>query len=160
MITNMFNASHKILKPLEEKHYEVLSGLSERLPYIIEMIHRTGYVFIANMLSKKTMGSVTVALNKRISHHLWSTVDEVDREVSLSMCDFVRPNLYRASFECFFGTSFDVDTYNDFRTMDEGMLLLFNNMSILARESIKARSDLAASLESYVRCAWENDNGG
>lgn len=156
-IMNATKTPPEIFQPLDEKVVMVVTGLSERLHYVGELLHRTAYIFVANGLTKHRMSPITVPTNKRLFSNLRSVIDAPDSEISVSIPDFVNPNIYRAVTAAFFGTQYIPDTYDDFYSMDKGMFYMTSNLQVLCKESHRATARMALAIEPYVQRALEGD---
>ncbi|THH08426.1 hypothetical protein EW145_g2713 [Phellinidium pouzarii] len=157
-IANATKTPPEIFQPLDEKVVMVVTGLSERLHYVGELLHRTAYIFIVNGLTKHRMSPITVPTNKRLFSNLRGVIDKSDSsEISISIPDFVNPNIYRAVIATFFGTQYIPDTYDNFYCMDQGMFYLLSNMSLFCGKSLKAAARMSAEIEPYVRRALGGD---
>ncbi|THH08553.1 hypothetical protein EW145_g2619 [Phellinidium pouzarii] len=157
-IANATKTPPEIFQPLDEKVVMVVTGLSERLHYVGELLHRTAYIFVANGLTKHRMSPITVPTNKLLFSNLRGVIDKPESpDISISIPDFVNPNIYRAVTAAFFGTQYIPDTYDDFYSMDKGMFYMTSNLQVLCKESHRATARMSAAIEPYVEKALGGD---
>lgn len=154
-VNNVLSTSHDILAPLDELAVRQLTGISKKMPELLDTLHHSAFVGIANDLSPRKMAEVTVPLNTRLFAKLealgWSLNGE-----PISLTEYVTRSLYLASVGTLFGEGCMPDTASDFSVMDDGAFKFLNGLSFLAKSPRDARARMASAIEAYIRKAWSD----
>lgn len=156
LVTNALNMPGRISTPLAKEGLSRLSGITERLTDLVELVHWSAAGSIAIGLSGRNLADVTVPLNKHIFSYLGKLADSAAKQPqTMSLVDYVVPALYGASVAALFGKTCVPNTAADFAHMDDGMFYLLNCVPFVARSSERARMRMINAAKPYIRNAWE-----
>lgn len=158
-IVSMQTKSPKVLGAMDFQKIHLLSGLTDRIPFIFEVLHRRVYSVATASLAKRNLASVAIPINLHLFACLESAVPN-DMIVELDLQSFVGRSMYRACFSILFGPSFSLDTYSDYATFDNDMFYVMSGIPFTARNAKAARERLRSYMQSYLEHNWRSDGGG
>jgi cytochrome P450 len=131
-----------------------LTGLSDEVPGILDIMHQSIFLEFGRKLSGLNMMHCTIPMSKRLYANLQSLAEPQD-EITLSLPDYMFSTLYRACAHALFGESCMPDTMADFHTMDDGVYYILSALPMFVKTSVQSQSRLFAALKAYAQEALD-----
>lgn len=158
LLIDVVTRSTKIFGSINDLQLRRLTDIKpERLPLVVDILHRQIYAIVTGGLAKGAMASVTNSMSRHLFASLRSVLAEEDQHVDLPLRHFVGEQIYNASTAAFFGSGKIPDNYADFALLDEGMFYLLNGIPFLNRTSDSARRRIQQGMSMYAHAAYNDE---
>lgn len=145
----------KTLHMPDQQVLEVLGGVKETIPVTLVDRLRT---YVARTFSNKTIPQFSPSFNVHLWRHIQNLAISPPAE-RVPLQRFVGQALYDAVSVAIWGPHFPLDSYEEFRTVDDHLARLFGPAIFIPRDVNKARNLLKTKVGTYIEECWDDEVG-
>ena len=145
----------KTLHMPDQQVLECLGGIKEHIPITLVDRLRT---YVARTFSNKTIPHFSHKFNTHLWRHVQNFSDSPPSG-RIPLNEFVGKALYDAVSVAIWGPQFPLDSYKEFRIVDDQLARLFGPAIFIPRAVSKARNTLKTKVGTYIEECWDEEFG-
>ncbi len=159
-INSLFRDKRKVFGT-HTVHFQMLRAVGgvKRAFDVVHLMDQRLFPIVGKAFSREGVATIAPSFNRDILHRI-DVVAERVRDSSegtrVPLAAFVGENIYCAISNAVFGSLYPFQTYSDFDTLDEDLLLLLSPVPFMGRKALQAQERLVRAIGDYVARTWND----